>query len=75
MATGGEEHGDIEADNVQTMLRCCSGVEEWLKENQAEQQHLTSSEGCSLSCTEMDWRSTVLTNIVDEKRPEPRHRG
>ena len=43
--TAGKEDGSIEAHNTQTKLRCCKEVEEWLKEDRAEQQHLTSSYG------------------------------
>ena len=36
--TAGEECGNIETDKVQTILCGCKDLEEWLKENQAEQQ-------------------------------------
>ena len=47
-----------------------------LKVNDAELQRLTSSDGWRLSFTEVERRSTELTQIVDEilmaQRPEPR---
>ena len=61
-------------DEVQTTLRCCNNLEEWLNDNQAEQQYLTSSEAWRLSCTEVERQSTELIKIVDEisreQRPE-----
>ena len=37
----------------------------WLKENRAEQQHLTSSDGRKLSCTAVERMCIELTKMVD----------
>ena len=62
----GEEYGNIEEDKVQTRIRCSSDLEEWLEENQAEQQHMTSSDSWRVSCIEVERKSIELTKIVYE---------
>ena len=68
----GEEYGHIDANKVQTTLRCCKDdLEEWLMETPAKHQHLTSSEGWRLSCAEVAANSPQLLKNLRAQRPEP----
>ena len=62
---GTEEDGNIDADKIETIFRCCNELEEWFKENRAEQQHQTSSDGWKLSSTGVERRCTELTTVCD----------
>ena len=68
-------YGHVEADKVQTILPCCNDFEEWLKENQAEQQHLTSSDGWILSRAEVERKSTEFTSLKKLLMALEGHRG